>query len=196
MRGSSLGHHQALEKEERFSRFQSDEFARLVWGLGAMAAERVFYGENSNGVGGDVQSATAQAAFMVGASAMGPEPFDVRPLDDETPEEARGRVLERFERIGTQIMNRTSGGGPFAGDPIGGVLGDRDKRRMAAQILGQAYVAAYALVLHNREAVERIADALVEKRELFGDELLELLERAELERPEIDFADEASWPKM
>ena len=29
-------------------------FARLVWGLGAMAAERVFYGENSNGVGGDV----------------------------------------------------------------------------------------------------------------------------------------------
>ena len=27
-----------------------------------MAAERVFYGENSNGVGGDVQSATAQAA--------------------------------------------------------------------------------------------------------------------------------------
>jgi hypothetical protein len=60
MRGGSLGHHQALEKEERFSRFRSDEMARLVWALGAMAAERVFYGENSNGVGGDVQSATAQ----------------------------------------------------------------------------------------------------------------------------------------
>ena len=75
MRGGSLGHHQALEKEERFSRFRSDEMARLVWALGAMAAERVFYGENSNGVGGDVQSATAQAAWMVGASAMGPEPL-------------------------------------------------------------------------------------------------------------------------
>ena len=35
-----------------------------------MAAEHVFYGENTNGVGGDVQSATAQAALMVGASAM------------------------------------------------------------------------------------------------------------------------------
>ena len=77
MRGGSLGHHQALEKEERFSRFRSDEMARLVWTLGAMAAERVFYGENSNGVGGDVKSATAQAALMVGASAMGPEPFAV-----------------------------------------------------------------------------------------------------------------------
>src|SRR5215204_4705096 len=89
MRGGSLGHHQALEKEERFSRFRSDEMARLVWALGAMAAERVFYGENSNGVGGDVQSATAQAAWMVGASAMGPEPFTVTPLDDESEEDAR-----------------------------------------------------------------------------------------------------------
>ena len=75
MRGGALGHHQALEKEERFSRFRCEEFARLVWALGAMAAERVFYGENSNGVGGDVMSVTAQAAYMVGASAMGPEPF-------------------------------------------------------------------------------------------------------------------------
>ena len=94
MRGGSLGHHQALEKEERFSRFRSDEMARLVWTLGAMAAEHVFYGENSNGVGGDVQSATAQAAWMVGASAMGPEPFTVTPLDDESEEEARAAGAE------------------------------------------------------------------------------------------------------
>jgi hypothetical protein len=133
---------------------------------------------------------------MVGASAMGTEPFDVRPLDDESPEQARERVLDRFERIGTQIMNRTSGGGPFAGDPIAGVLTDRDKRRMAARILGQAYVAAHALVQHNREAVERIADALVERREIFGDELLGLLEGAQLQRPELDYADEAAWPKI
>ena len=112
MRGNSLGHHQALE-EERFGRFRSDEFARLVWGLGAMAAERVFYGENSNGVGGDVQSTTAQAAFMVSASAMSPEMVDVTPLDDESPEDARDRVMKRFERISMQIMNRTGGGGPF-----------------------------------------------------------------------------------
>jgi hypothetical protein len=46
-----------------------------------MAAERVFYGENSTGVGGDVLSVTAQAAYMVGASAMGPEPFAVTPRD-------------------------------------------------------------------------------------------------------------------
>jgi hypothetical protein len=70
-----------------------------------MAAERVFYGENSNGVGGDVLSVTAQAAHMVGASAIGPQPFEVKPREDETEEEARERILERFEKIGLQIVN-------------------------------------------------------------------------------------------
>jgi ATP-dependent Zn protease len=196
MRGGSLGHHQALEKEERFSRFRSDEMARLVWALGAMAAERVFYGENSNGVGGDVQSATAQAAWMVGASAMGPEPFTVTPLDDETDEQARERTLKRFETIGLQIMNRTSGGGPFTENPIAGVLSDGSKRALAAQILGQAYVSAYNLVLHNREAVERIADELVVRREVFGDELVEILDSAKLKMPELDYANEDVWPTM
>jgi cell division protease FtsH len=196
MRGGSLGHHQALEKEERFSRFRSDEMARLVWTLGAMAAERVFYGENSNGVGGDVQSATAQAAWMVGASAMGPEPFDVVPLDDESEEDARKRVLKRFGEIGIGIMNRTSGGSPFDGNPIAGVLGDRDKRELAAQILGQAYVHAYNLIRENKDAVAKIADELVARREVFGDELVAILDGVGLRKPELDLSQEATWPRM
>ncbi|HSC92691.1 MAG TPA: AAA family ATPase [Gaiellaceae bacterium] len=196
MRGGSLGHHQALEKEERFSRFQSEEVARLVWALGAMAAERVFYGENSSGVGGDVQSATAQAALMVGAAAMGPEPIDVTPMDDESEEQARERVMKRFERIGTQIMNRTSSGGPFDQNPIGGVLGDPSKRAMAAQILGQAYVLAHNLVRENRDAVQAIADELIDRKEIFGDDLVALLDRQELRRPAIDYSSEDAWPKV
>ena len=196
MRGGALGHHQALEKEERFSRFRSEEFARLVWALGAMAAERVFYGENSNGVGGDVMSVTAQAAYMVGASAMGPEPFAVTPHDDETEEEARERILKRFEKIGLQIVNRTGGGGPFSENPIGTVLGDRDKRAIVGQIVGQAYVAAYNLIVANRDAVEHIADVLNARRELFGDELMNLLDEAKITIPEVDLSEESSWPTM
>ncbi len=58
MRGGSLGHHQFFEKDERFSAFQSELVGSLIHGLGAMAAELVFFGENSIGVGGDLQSAT------------------------------------------------------------------------------------------------------------------------------------------
>jgi hypothetical protein len=105
-------------------------------------------------------------------------------------------MLKRFEMIGVQIMNRTSGGGPFAENPIAGVLADRDKRELAAQILGQAYVSAYNLVRLNREAVEKIADELVERREVFGDELVAILDGVGLEKPEVDLSQEDSWPKM
>jgi cell division protease FtsH len=194
MRGGSLGHHQAREKEERFSRFQGELFARLVWGLGAMAAERVFYNENSSGVGGDVATVTSQAAWMVGSAAMGPQAFPVEPREGETEDDARQRILERFEGIGLQIMNRTGGGGMLGGDPVAGALSDPAKRKVAAQILGQAYVVAHVLVVKNHGAVEKIADAVLEKKELFGDELLDLLNSVGIRIPELDFNDEATWP--
>jgi hypothetical protein len=131
---------------------------------------------------------------MVGASAMGPEPFQVTPEKGETEEEARERVLKRFEKLGYGIMNRTGGGGPFDANPIAGVLSDSEKRPLVAQVLGQAYVAAHNLVLANRDAVGHIADVLQARRELFGDELLELLDGAKLEIPQVDLADESAWP--
>ena len=198
MRGRSLGHHQAFEREERFSRWRHEETAGLIHALGAMAAERVFYGENSVGVGGDVQHATTRAAWMVGAAAMAPERIELngsfKKADDE--EAAREQIMKRFELIGTQIMNRTGGGDAFHHDPIGGVLGDRDKRAYVAQHLGRAYVTAHNLVAANREQVEKIAETVIEKREIYGDELVELLESVGLEEPTIDFTDEATWPKI
>jgi ATP-dependent Zn protease len=203
-RGAALGHHQAREKEERFSSWRSEELAQLVWALGAMAAERVFYGENSTGVGGDVQSATARAAWMVGACGMAPVAPELNGQSNgklvkrtkAAAEEKVEDVMKRFEQIGLQIMNRTGDGGALGHDPLAGVLGDRDKRAYAAQLLGQAYVTAYALISHNKKAVEQIADALIEKKELFGDELVEILETAKLKIPKIDLTQAKAWPAV
>ncbi|HSO98574.1 MAG TPA: AAA family ATPase, partial [Solirubrobacteraceae bacterium] len=52
-RGGSLGHYQSMEKDERFSHFRGRVMGDLIMTLGAMAAEHVFYGENSQGVSGD-----------------------------------------------------------------------------------------------------------------------------------------------
>jgi cell division protease FtsH len=193
-RGGSLGHHMALQKEERFSSWRSEEMARLIWALGAMAAERVFYGENSTGVGGDVQAATDRAAWMVGACGMAPEFVELR-CDDESEDEARERVMTRFQKIGTQIINRTRSGG-FGSDPLGAVLGDPGQRAMVEQLLGQAYLAAHHLVEANRAAVERVADALVERRELHGDEVVDLLNAQDLQLPEVDLTSDATWPRL
>ena len=52
----------------------SEEMGDLIHVLGAMAAEHVFYGENTGGVGGDLQTATDTAAWMVGTAGMRPLP--------------------------------------------------------------------------------------------------------------------------
>ena len=196
MRAGSLGHHMALEKEERFSSWKHEEMAKLAWTLGAMAAEHVFYGENATGVGGDLHSATGRAAWMVGVSGMGPDRVEpngnVRSAAKR--EEAAEEIMRRFERLGLQLMNRASG--DFQHDSIAAVLRDPTKRALAAQIIGQAYVTAYNLVAQNREPVGRIAETLVARKELYGNELVELLNGAGLEEPTVDLTREETWPKL
>jgi cell division protease FtsH len=199
MRGGSLGHHQAIEKEERFSAWRHEDVGKLVWTLGAMAAEHVFYGENSRGVGGDVGSATSLAALMVGMWGMGPEPIDLSHLefaDGEARREREQELAERFERIGNRIMNRASAGSMMQGSPLAAILADRDKRRAAAQILGQSYMTALCLIRHNREQVAQIAETLVARQEMHGDEVVEMLDAAKLEAPAIDITDDTIWPKL
>jgi ATP-dependent Zn protease len=199
MRGGSHGHHQAIEKEERFSAWRHEDVGRLVWTLGAMAAEHVFYGENSRGVGGDVGSATTLAALMVGMWGMGPEPVDLSHLEfghERERKRLERDINERFERIGMRIMNRAMAGNMMQGSPIAAVLGDPAKRKAAAQILGQAYLTAVCLIRHNREQVAVIADKLVEAREMHGDQVVKLLDAAKLEAPAIDITDETIWPKL
>ncbi len=193
-RGGSLGHYQSMEKDERFSHFRSRVMGGLIMTLGAMAAEHVFFGENSQGVSGDVESATATAAAMVGMWAMGPDPVHI--AGSLEYDESVDAVLERLERIGGTIMNRVSSGGVMGEDPVGSILRNPDKKRAAAQIIGQAYVTAYALMDANRDGLEQIASTLVERKELHGDEVGELLDSVTLKRPDLDLMNPATWPRV
>jgi SpoVK/Ycf46/Vps4 family AAA+-type ATPase len=196
-RGSSGGHHQMMDIEDRFGRWRSEQVGNLIWGLGAMAAEHVFYGQNTTGVGGDVGSATAQAAEMVGFHAMAPSRIDLadRIEDEEERKAAEVRVTERFEQIGLQIMHR-SGGGILDADVFAAALSDRAKRTLIAGLLGQSFVVAWCTIRHNRAATERIAERLIAAEELYGDDVTSLLDQSGLERPEIDVLDEATWPAI
>jgi ATP-dependent Zn protease len=194
-RGSSGGHHQAMEIEERFADWRSEMFGRLIHVLGAMAAEVVFYGQNTTGVGGDVRSVTWVAGSMVGFAAMAPQRVDLsdRIQDSGLREAEEARVMERFERIGVQIMHR-SGGGVMDPDPLQAVVTDPAKRKLVAGLLGQAYVVAYNTIKANKEGVAHVADVLVAKREIYGDDVVALLDEAGLRKPEIDVLDEDAWP--
>jgi ATP-dependent Zn protease len=178
-------------REERFTQWHHEYFGDLVHGLGAMAAEHVFYGENASGVSGDLETATNQAAVMSGIAAMG-----LQRMDDESNEEHMDRLKRRFEKIGLQLMNRTRGSADAHADPIASIMRDPFKRDISAQILGQAFVTAYNFILQNRDKVEHLANQLVEKRELYGDELIELLDQQGFRKPVIDWSRDETWPRM
>ena len=200
-RGSSLGHHQALEKEERFSSWRHEEIGRLVWTLGAMAAEHVFYGENSTGVGGDVMSATTRAALDGGIVRDGAGAGHLQRAAATTDEEREEARKQRAEALRDDRHPDHA--------PVGrrravrrrpdrrACSSDRDKRATAAQLLGQAYVAAYRPDRRTTAtAVEQVADVLVERREMHGDEVVELLDSLDLKVPEVDLLEESSWPTV
>ena len=118
-RGRSGGHHQAMAIEDRFGSWRSEEFGELMWVLGAMSAEIVFYGQNTNGVGGDLGMATNQAAYMVGASGMAPAPIDLsdRIADPEARKKAEDEVMKRFEDLGMKVLQpRVHGRGQLRRD--------------------------------------------------------------------------------
>ena len=196
MRGGSLGHHQALEKEERFGRFQSEMFARLVWGLGAMAAERVFYGENSSASAATSMSATAQAAYDGRRGRDGPEPF--------ARDAARRRDGGRRAAARPQALRADR---PADHEPHGRRRAVRGRIRSPAcsrDPTKRALVGADPRPGVRRRAQPRSSPTATrssrsptcwcEKREIFGDELLELLDGARIGIPSVDLSDEASWP--
>jgi ATP-dependent Zn protease len=178
-RGGALGHHQAVEAEESFVKFRSRLAGEIRWGLGSIAAERVFYGENSSGVSGDLASATREAALMVGVYGMGPD----RRNDEDSM---------RAQLIGHRLIAQSAALEPPQGEPnvVAAVLKDREKAQDAAQILGSAYVDCWRLMLKNKDAIDSLAKRLVERRELVGREIDEMLDTVHLVGPEAADA----WP--
>jgi ATP-dependent Zn protease len=171
-RGDSLGHHLALPEQEEFSAFRSQLAGDVRSLLGSLAAERVFYGENSVGVSDDLRRATREAALMVGLVAMGGETM---PLDQARKAVGHGENLVSV----AEMMGGAMEGGTVAMAALQNPLG----RRTAAQILGSAYIDVWRLMYVNKDAIDRAADRLMVELEMVGDEIKEMLDSVGLRFP-------------
>ena len=179
----SLGHHRAIQEQEEFIRFRSQLAAEVRHGLGAIAAERVFYGENSWGVAGDLASVTRRACHMAGIVGMGAEQLP--------PDLARKAV-----NIGQNLISAAElGGGMLEGaGPVGPILGNPITRRTVAEILGAAYIDCWRLMYVNREAIDQAVEALIAQGELVGDEIQGLLDSVGLRFPTDADQYPEDWP--
>jgi len=171
--GEIGGYHLSLPTEEQFSKFRSQFAADIRHSLGAIACERVFYGENTSGVSEDLRMATAAACQMVGIIGMG--------ADDLDP-----KVSIKAANIGEQLMSvaEIPKGTHEQSTWEGAVLSNPRARRMVAQILGSAYMDDWRLMYVNKEAIDQAVEALLAQGgELVGDEISGLLDSIGLRAP-------------
>jgi cell division protease FtsH len=172
--GEIGGYHLALPTEEQYSKFRSQFAADIRHSLGAIACERVFYGENTAGVSEDLRMATAAACQMVGIIGMG--------ADDLEPAQSI-----KAANIGEQLMSvaEIPKGAHEQSTWEGAVLSNPRARRMVAQILGSAYIDDWRLMYVNKDAIDLAAEALLNQGgELMGDEISGLLESVGLRAPD------------
>jgi ATP-dependent Zn protease len=141
------------ETEERYTQTESELHSLVQISLGGMVAEQIFFGERSSGVAGDLKYATNLAAQMVGSMGM-------------------GDTLLSYEAVQAGGANLTAK-----------VLASDEGREAAAGLLERARHEVTTLLEANRGVVEALRDALLERDELVGDEIGEVIRGAVEQQP-------------
>jgi ATP-dependent Zn protease len=145
------------DREDVFTRSRTEMLGLIQIAMGGQVAEELFFGDVSTGPGGDLLYATNVAAQMVGAAGM-------------------SGSLVSYGAVQTA--------GPGDTNLVGRVLGDPEGRSRVEEILQQQKVRAVGLLDGHRYLVEALRDALLERHELVGHEITDVLEAAAAAHPD------------
>ncbi|HEX7353247.1 MAG TPA: hypothetical protein VF288_00250, partial [Mycobacteriales bacterium] len=150
-RASALGMLAHGDRDDVYTRSSAELHNMIKISLGGQVAEELFFGDVSTGPASDLLYATSIAAEMVGSSGM----------------------------TGSLVSFRAVQSGAF-GDVniVGRVLGDAEGRATVERILTDQKSAVTGLLTANRHLVEALRDALLERSELIGHEITDVLEAA------------------
>jgi cell division protease FtsH len=139
------------DEEERFTRSRSEIEAHVAIALGGLASEELFLGESGTGPASDLAGATLLAVQMVGSFGM----------------------------AGSLISYDAIAEGPIGSkNLVGKVLADRDGKGRVEDILAEQKARVSAMLDENRDVVEALRDALMERDELVAEEITTVIEKA------------------
>ncbi len=149
-RGMALGVTLTMPEEDRYSMTREQIRAHIKHALGGRAAEDVVFGHLSTGAANDIKQATESARKMVCSYGMS-EKIGPVSLDDEDHDVFLGRDFvsrkEYSEATANQIDEEVS------------------------RILGELYEEAKQMLTDERDLLDRISDALLERETLDNKEL-------------------------
>jgi cell division protease FtsH len=149
-RKDALGLLAHSDREERYLNTKSEIEALIQISFGGMVAEEIFFGESTTGPLSDLQYATGAAATMVGSLGM------------------CGSLIS-YEAV------QTVGGSNLTAK----VLSTDEGKDKVEGILFEAKTSVTAMLEDYRHIVEALRDALLDRDELIGDEILETIRTAE-----------------
>jgi cell division protease FtsH len=150
-RSGSLGLLAHGDIDEVYTRSKSELHALIDIAMGGMVAEELWLGESGTGPSGDLLSATRVAAEIVGAAGM----------------------------AGSLVSLAAVQNGPFSDtNLVGRVLADSQARPQVDRILSTSKARVRAMLEANRHIVEALRDALLERDELLGAEIMEVARSA------------------
>ncbi|HXQ18154.1 MAG TPA: AAA family ATPase [Acidimicrobiales bacterium] len=149
-RKDALGMLTHSDTEERFTQTKSELLALIQIAFGGMVAEDLFFGETSSGVAGDLQAATTAACQMVGAMGMG-----------------------------STLISALAAQAPAEGNLAARVLANDLGRAEVEALLARGKAEATRMLEGNRHVVETLRDALLDRDELVGAEILDVIRQAE-----------------
>ncbi len=149
----ALGYVMNVPEEEKFLNTKKELEARLVELMGGRAAEEIVFETVTTGASNDIQQATNLARAMVTQYGMS-EKFGLMALESQENQYLTGRA----------ILN--------CGDATAAEI---DKEVM--KVLKDAYEAAKSLLNENRDAMDQIADFLIEKETITGKECMKIFRK-------------------
>jgi ATP-dependent Zn protease len=151
-RRDSLGLLSHGDPDDVYTR-SSRELADLIKiAMGGQVAEVLFFDDMSTGPGGDLLYATNVAAMMVGASGM-------------------TDTLISYMAVQNSAFSDTN--------LVGRVLADADGRARVEKLLQDQRATVMGLLSRNQHLVTALRDALIERDELIGHEITDVLEAAQ-----------------
>lgn len=151
-RKDSLGLLAHGDTEEVYTSSSSEMRGRMQISFGGQCAEQIWFGDVSTGPSGDLLHATQVAASMIGQCGM-------------------GETLISFGAIQNSAYNDSN--------IVGRVLADAQGRQMVQDLLVEQKAITQRLLDDNRHLVEALRDALLDRDELIGSEITDVLRAAQ-----------------
>lgn len=150
-RASALGLLAHGDAEDVYTRSCNELVALIRVSLGGQAAEQIFFGDVSTGPASDLIFANEQAATIIGAAGM-------------TDSLVSFAAVQESGLSGSNLVAR--------------VLSDPQGRRAMEELLASQKAYVVDLITRNRHYVEALRDALLERHELIGHEITDVLKAA------------------